>query len=746
LQPQHIVRFSHDPENRLPCFPEVAPKYVGGYAFVAKLSPDGSSLVYGTYLGGTYQIEVISGIERCAGPTNIGNGIAIDASGSAYITGYTNALDFPLTFPLANPGYSMFVTKLDPSGSSVLYSTRLQSSVNVTMSTAIAVGADGSAYLTGRTRDAAFPVTPGAFQMMCHGCYNGVINQGYDAFVWKLDPYGISSFATYLGGSGDNSGAAIAVDAAGQASVAGYTQAADFPTTPGAVRTAPGADHGVQGGADVFVTKLSADGSTAIFSTYLNGDRPDTPGGVAVDAAGNTYVTGGTRSPEFPTTPDAFMPAFPPSAFQSPIHAFVTKLSQTGSLVYSTFLAGASGEERGTGVGVDGAGRAFVVGSLDSPHFPITPDAFQAASGGQKSFLTVFDAPGSALVFSTVLGGTSNAQAQSVVVGPDASAYIVGIVSDLVGPDNQPCCGYPTTAGAFQVNVSAGQAHGGPQDVFVTRIGGFTPPDLTPPSVQCDTPDGVWHASEVSVACTASDGGAGLLNSEDAEFSLSTSVAALTETSNASTGSRQVCDVAGNCAVAGPLSGHRVDKKAPTVAITSPTATSYIIGESVSASYTCADGGSGIATCDGAVANGAAVPTSSAGPKTFSVVSTDAVGHSTTVSVAFGVRYAICALYDATKARKSGSTILLKLQLCDAAGVNQSSQARVITATGIRQISTSSDAGVIDSGESNPDSNFRYDGGKYTFNLKTTGLSAGAYLLDFQVGDQAYSIPFLIGK
>src|SRR5207247_5921672 len=97
LQPAHIVRFSHDPENRLPCFPDVAPKYVGGYAFVAKLSPDGSSLVYGTYLGGTYQIEVVSGIERCGGPTNVGSGIAIDTAGNAYITGFTNALDFPLT-------------------------------------------------------------------------------------------------------------------------------------------------------------------------------------------------------------------------------------------------------------------------------------------------------------------------------------------------------------------------------------------------------------------------------------------------------------------------------------------------------------------------------------------------------------------------------------------------------------------------------------------------------------------------
>jgi hypothetical protein len=745
LQPQHIVSFSHDPENRLPCYPEVAPKYVGGYAFVAKLSPDGSSLVYGTYLGGTYQIQVVSGIERCGGPTNIGNGIAIDASGNAYITGYTDALDFPLTSPLVNGGYSMFVTKLDSSGSNVVYSTRLRSSVNVTMSTAIAVGTDGSAYLTGRTRDQEFPATPGAFQTTCHGCYNGVINQGYDAFIWKLDSDGIPVYATYLGGHGDNSGTAIAVDGAGQVSVAGYTQAADFPTTPGAVRTTADADAGVQGGADVFVTKLSADGSTAIFSTYLNGagGRPDRPGGIAVDAVGNTFVTGGTGSPDFPISPEAVIPVFPGAAYPNPIHAFVTKLSPNGALLYSTFLGTYTGGSQGVGIAVDSAGRAYVAGNTEASAFPMV-DALEDADqlyGGQGSvFLSVLDAPGSELLFSTYLGGHSFAFAQSVALGPDDNAYVVGNVSDAV------CCPFPTTDGAFQRDVSAGQAHGGPQDVFVMRISAGLPSDVMPPSLDCGTADGLWHASDVSIACTASDGGSGLLNSADASFSLSTSVAALTETANASTGSREVCDVAGNCAVVGPMSGHMVDKKAPAVAITAPTAASYIVGEIVSASYSCADGGSGIATCDGPVPNGAVVPTNSAGPKTFAVTSTDGVGHLTTVSVDFDIRYAICALFDQAKAWKSGSTIPIKLHLCNAAGVNQSSPGTVVTATGIRQVSAASNLGVNDAGDSNPDLDFRYDGGKYMFNLKTTGLAAGAYLLDFEVGGESYAIAFRLGK
>jgi hypothetical protein len=646
LQPQHIVRFSHDPENRLPCFPEVAPPYVGGYAFVAKLSADGSSLVYGTYLGGTYRIEVVSGIERCGGPTNTGNGIAIDTAGNAYITGYTNALDFPVApVTSGDAAWPMFVVKLDPSGSSLVYSTRVKSSVNVTMSTAIAVGTDGSAYLTGRTRDAEFPVTPGAFQTTCQGCYNGFLNQGYDAFVLKLDPYGLLSYATFLGGVGDNSGAAIAVDAAGQASVAGYTASPSFPTTPGAVRAAAGSDAGVQGGADVFVTKLSADGSALVFSTYLNGDRPDTPGGVAVDAAGNTYVTGGTRSPQFPTTSGAFMPSFPPSPAVSPIHAFVTKLSPTGSLAYSTFLAGASGEEQGTGVGVDASGRAFVAGALDSPNFPTTADAFPTVLGGQKSFLTVLDASGSALVFSTWLGGPSNARAESIVVGPDASAYIVGTVSDYVGNDNQPCCRFPTTPGAFQEQVSAGQAHGGPQDVFVTRIAIGTPPDATPPSIQCGAPDGFWHVSDVSIACTASDAGSGLANSADAAFALSTSVPALNEDLNASTGSHQVCDVAGNCATAGPIAGNKIDRKGPVISIATPAnGAVYQLNQAVAAAFNCVDGGAGSASCGGPAANGSNIDTSTPGVKNFAVNGADLVGNASMVTVSYDVRRTLTAV------------------------------------------------------------------------------------------------------
>jgi uncharacterized repeat protein (TIGR01451 family) len=262
--------------------------------------------------------------------------------------------------------------------------------------------------------------------------------------------------------------------------------------------------------------------------------------------------------------------------------------------------------------------------------------------------------------------------------------------------------------------------------------------DKTPPSINCGPADGQWHATDVTISCLASDSVSGLANSTDASFSLSTSVPSGTETSNAATGTHSVCDVAGNCATTGPIAGNMVDKKPPTISISSPTAgTSYLLNQAVNASYKCTDGGSGVATCAGTVANNSAIDTASVGSKTFTVNAADKVGNvAAPQSISYSGTYGLCILYDPTRAVQSGSTIPLKIQLCDANNGDVSSSTILVHATSLVQAGTSASEVLQASGNANPDNDFRFDStlgptGGYIFNLSTKGLTTGSYLLTF---------------
>lgn len=163
-------------------------------------------------------------------------------------------------------------------------------------------------------------------------------------------------------------------------------------------------------------------------------------------------------------------------------------------------------------------------------------------------------------------------------------------------------------------------------------------PDSTPPQVACGASDGVWHSSNVSIACTASDPESGLANPADANFNLTTNVLAGTETANAATNTREVCNTVGGCSTAGPISGNKVDRKAPTNTITSPASNAtYQLNATVAASYACTDNGSGVASCQGPVANGSPIDTSSTGTQTFTVTSTDNVGNKVAIAVTYSV-------------------------------------------------------------------------------------------------------------
>src|SRR6266571_5400165 len=299
----------------------------GEDAFVTKLNPTGSGLVYSTYLGGTSNDEAW--------------GIGVDAAGSVYVTGFTLSTDFPATagaYQTTFFGWDAFVTKLDPTGSSLVYSTSLGVSDE---GFGIAVDALGNAYVTGISFPSIytknFPTTPGAFQTT----FGGVL----DAFVTKLNPTGSALvYSTYLGGKDYDEGFRIAVDALGNAYVTGPTQSTDFPTTTGAFQTTFG---GVFGYRQPFVTKLNPTGSALVYSTYLGGRGDSDSEGIAVDALGNAYVTGNTTG-AFPTTAGAFQATFGGGFYD----AFVTKLDPTGSgLVYSTYLGG-TGSDQAWGIAV----------------------------------------------------------------------------------------------------------------------------------------------------------------------------------------------------------------------------------------------------------------------------------------------------------------------------------------------------------------------------------------------------------
>ena len=268
------------------------------------------------------------------------------------------------------------------------------------------------------------------------------------------------------------------------------------------------------------------------------------------------------------------------------------------------------------------------------------------------------------------------------------------------------------------------------------KVAGVVEEDTTPPVVSCGGPDGLWHSEDVRIWCSAEDAGSGLANPDDSSFELTTAVPGATDTTDAQTGTREVCDVAGNCVAVGPIGGNYVDKKAPFITVNSPAETGYLLNQLVPGSYACTDGGSGIASCAGPVPSGTGILTGAVGSHSFSVAAADNVGNSSTWSVQYSVSYNICPLYDQTKAVKSGATIPVKLQLCDAASANVSDPTIPVTTVQLVPVSSGATSEVQDAGNANPDNNFRYNASLagYIFNLKTRGLPTGTWKLEFTAG------------
>lgn len=346
-----------------------------------------------------------------------GRGIAVDSSGNAYVVGTTDSPDFPTVSPFQSskraPPSVIFVTKLNASGTDLVYSTYL-GGTGFDQGDAIAVDSLGSAYVTGFTQSSDFPTTAGALQTSFGGGQR-------DGFVTKLNASGNGLvYSTYLGGASSDMGSGIAVDSSNSAYVTGWTYSTNFPSTSQALQTVPGDSRiGLVG--DAFVSKLNPSGSALVHSTYLGGNDADAGGSIVVDGAGNSYVTGSTRSRNFPTTAGVVQATCASCPTRSDV--FVTKLNATGSaLLYSTYLGGGENDE-GTGIALDPAGNVCVTGTT-ALGFP-TVNPIQTGRFG-SNFVAKLNGSASALVYSTYLGGTGAGGHPAIAVDDRGAAHVTG--------------------------------------------------------------------------------------------------------------------------------------------------------------------------------------------------------------------------------------------------------------------------------------------------------------------------------
>jgi Beta-propeller repeat len=430
-------------------------------------------LIYATYLAPT------NGLSRA-------QGIAASPSGEAYVTGEADP-NFPTTSSAyqASSGRSAFLTKLDPTGTALLYSTCIGSDGGFAYGAqpyGIAIDNAGKAYITGASGSSAIPVTPNAYQGLNHAAAKGTFNPYLLVVDTLLSGPQSLTYASYLGGSDTDIGYGIAVDTSGKVYITGSARSTDFPTTPGAFQN-------TNTGGRAFVAKFDptlSGSQSLIYSTDLGGKtgNGDLGYGIAVDSSGAAYVAGETGASDFPTTAGALQP----QVFQTCNDAaFVVKINPQGSgLVYSTYLGpslGGTGSctTYATSVAIDANGNAFVAGATFSNAFPVTGDALQTSIGvggsvGGDGFLSVINSTGTSLLYSTYLGGDGDDVANGVAVDVNGDAYVVGATTSI---------DFPTTSGALQPLPSGGNGcgflgSGGPcPDAFITKIAFGTSGQLT---------------------------------------------------------------------------------------------------------------------------------------------------------------------------------------------------------------------------------------------------------------------------
>jgi hypothetical protein len=398
-------------------------------AFVTKVDPDTSRIVWSTQLGGVDMDSATA--------------ITVDRSGNSYVVGRTGSPNFPVKAGLKStlgpqrctgePCHDAFITKLNPNGG-IIWSTYFGGTLN-DEALGVAVDDDSNVYITGLTDSRDLPVRR-AFQSTFQSLpCEGDLPCPYDAFVTKLTPNGKGIvYSTYLGGDAGDIARGIDVDDDGSAYVAGSTQSSDFPRVRAFQNTMRGEHCGPPPGEpcrQAFLTKLGPGGRNAVYSTYLGGREHDDGYGVAVDKSERAHVTGSTQSPDFPTR-NAFQPRLDNHACTSEIpeelcdDGFVTKFKASGQeLDYSTYLAGRA-EDQGLVIDITEKGEALVGGRTDSTDFPVTAGAAQPEFGGYIDGFALKLRKSGTPVWSTFLGGEDADRATGISADRKGSAHVSG--------------------------------------------------------------------------------------------------------------------------------------------------------------------------------------------------------------------------------------------------------------------------------------------------------------------------------
>lgn len=382
--------------------------------YVLKLNPTGTALIYSALIGGTSDDE--------------GAALALDSGGNVYVTGATLSTDFPMVNAMqsshgANNVTDAFVFKLNPSGSALTYSTYLGGD-GFDSANAIAVNSSGNAFVAGTTDSTNFPVA-NALQPATAG--------GGDVFISKFSPTGNTLvYSTYLGGGDFDVASGAALDSADNFYVTGTTFSSDFPTTVNARQPV------LAGSLDTFISKINSSGNALLYSTYHGGSNVEFGDSIAVDSAGNIYVAGRTHSKNFPVA-NALKPTMNENDLAD---AFVTKFNSEGNgIIYSTYLGGSS-TELPSGLAVDPGGSVYITGRTSSFDFPLFQPLQKSVAGFDDVYIAKINPAGSALTFSTYLGGSGLDIGQKIVVR-NGSIFVIG---------RTETSDFPTTPGAFRQN------------------------------------------------------------------------------------------------------------------------------------------------------------------------------------------------------------------------------------------------------------------------------------------------------